>query len=374
MLHLSLRDDVEKVMYIEPPLNVFRLVFFPFSELKTLDNRNRWSRALQFKVERSTESKKLFIFTPVFFIPFAYRIQFIYNLNRYLSLFIIKTMLRSLEFYNIVLWLYHPFDYPLIKWFKNKVLSIFDWAEDWAEYFTEYSSKKRAATGRLEEHIIKDADIVFLVSAKMLRKAKLLNENSHYMLDGTVYELFQGNSDCPPEDLENIRKPLIGYVGTIGHRVDMGLLQHICKNLTFCSLILIGNVLIAPSDIAVLKSYKNIYFLGGKDYNDLGSYMQHFDVSILPYKPELTSSFPTKLLDYFAAGKPVVSTNLIEIQRFKDIVCIANSNDEFIDHIRKALSENSVDLKTRRISVAENNSWAHRAEEIMGLINKGILQ
>lgn len=374
MLHLSLRDDVEKVMYIEPPLNLFRLVFFSFSELKTPENRNRWSRALQFKVERSTESKKLFIFTPVFFIPFAYRIQFIYNLNLYISLFIIRTKLRGLEFDNIVLWLYHPFDHPLVKWFKNRVVSIFDWAEDWAEYFTEYSSKKRAATGRLEEHIIKDTDIVFLVSTKMLRKAKLFNKNSHYMIDGTVHQLFQKKSDYLPNDLENIRKPIIGYTGTIGHRVDIDLLERICRDLTSCSLILIGNVLIAPSDIAVLKSYNNIYFLGGKDYNDLGRYMQHFNVSILPYKPELTSSFPTKLLDYFAAGKPVVSTNLIEIQRFKDIVWIASSNDEFVEHIRKALSENSADLKNRRISVAENNSWAHRAEEIMGLINKGILQ
>ncbi|MEF9438616.1 MAG: hypothetical protein L0922_07775, partial [Candidatus Mariimomonas ferrooxydans] len=67
MLHLSQRDDVEKVMYIEPPVNLFRLLLLPFSELKTGDGRRRWSRALMFRSERLSD--KLYLNTPLFFIP-----------------------------------------------------------------------------------------------------------------------------------------------------------------------------------------------------------------------------------------------------------------------------------------------------------------
>src|SRR3990172_4379151 len=90
MLHLSLREDVDKVLYVEPPLNFFRLLFLPFLELNSKENRNRWARALNFKIENSCESRKLFIFTPVFFIPFSFRLQLLYNLNLYISFLTVK--------------------------------------------------------------------------------------------------------------------------------------------------------------------------------------------------------------------------------------------------------------------------------------------
>lgn len=374
MLHLSLREDVGKVLYIEPPLNLFRLLFLPFSELKTCGNRARWKRALRFKAEQSDESKKLLIFTPVFFIPFAFRVQFIYNLNCCVSLLIIRHKLRSIGFKNMVLWLYHPFDYPLLRWFKNRVLSVFDWAEEWAEYFVEYGGGRKAEVKRLEESIIKDAGMVFVVSGKMLNKARLLNRSSHHVPDGTEYEIFQEDNNIIPEDIRKIKKPVIGYIGTVGHRFDVELLECLSKELPSCSFVLIGDIHSGLTDISRLNGCRNIYFLGSKEYRELGSYSRCFDVCILPYKPELTSSFPTKLFDYFASGKPVVSTNLIEVLKYRDIVYIAESRDEFIEYVKKALLEESYENKARRLSVARNNSWAERARDIMCLINKETVQ
>ena len=145
MLHLALRQDVGGVLYVEPALNLWRLFLFPFSELRSRENRRRWMRAINFKIEHSPESEKLFIFTPLFLVPFSFRFQPIYNLNLYISLFVIKSKSDRLGFKNIVLWLYHPFDYCLLKWFKNRMVSCFDWAEDWAEYFIEFSPKKESA-------------------------------------------------------------------------------------------------------------------------------------------------------------------------------------------------------------------------------------
>jgi hypothetical protein len=370
MQHLSLRDDVGKVMYVEPPVNLLRILIFPFSELKTAENRSRWKRALSFKVGRMSESEKLFLYTPVFLIPFSFKFQFIYNLNLHISFLIITFKISRLGFNNSVLWLYHPFDYPLLRWFKKRVLSVFDWAEEWREYFIEFSERKRDMIRALEENIIKNTEIVFVVSQKLLVKAQKSNKNSYRLLDGTVYEIFRKTPGNVPEDIKYVKKPILGYLGTINERVDLNLLEFIGKNLANTSLVLIGDIHYRRIDISRFKKCNtendNIYFLGGKSYEELGNYTQFFDVCILPYKPELSASiFPTKIFDYLATGSPIVSTNVMEIERFKDYLYIATSKEEFLNYVKIALNEKNHHLSQARLEVAQENSWGERASEIM---------
>ena len=370
MLHLSLRNDVGRVMYVEPPLNLLRLLIFPFSELKTADNRCRWKRALSFKAERLSESKKLFMFTPLFIIPFSFKLQFIYKINLYISFLIITFKISRLGFNNSVLWLYHPFDYPLLTWFKKRVLSVFDWAEEWGEYFIEFSERKREKIKAFEERIIKNVDIVFVVSQKLLEKAQKSNKNSYRLLDGTVYDIFQKNPEHVPEDIKYIKKPILGYLGTINERVDIDLLEFTGKNLANTSLVLIGDIHYRRIDVSRFKrcndKHNNIYFLGGKSYEELGNYTRFFDVCIVPYKPELsTFIFPTKIFDYLATGAPIVSTNVMEIERFKDYLYIANSKEEFVNYAKIALQEKNHHLSQVRLEIAQNNSWEERVSQIM---------
>ena len=366
MIHLSKRKDVERVLYIEPPLNFVRLLIYPFSELKDSENKTRWRRALNFKIELLSD--KLFLFTPIFFIPFSFRIQLIYNINLFISLLIIKTKIKKLCFKNIVLWFYHPFDYLLLRWFRNRILSVFDWAEEWAEYFIELNKKRREKIKTVEEEIIKNVDIVFVVSRNLLEKAKKFNPDSYHLLDGTVNETFQKPSYYIPEDIKHIKKPILGYLGTINQRLDVELLELISKELPRTSLVFIGDIHFKRINISRLKSCENINFLGGKNYEELGHYTQSFDICILPYKPELTPSFPTKILDYLATGKPIVSTDLYEMNRFKDCVYIAHSKEEFVNFIKIALNENNPQLFAVRIKAAKNNTWEKRASQIMEFI------
>ncbi|MEO7008757.1 MAG: glycosyltransferase [Caldimonas sp.] len=49
---------------------------------------------------------------------------------------------------------------------------------------------------------------------------------------------------------------------------------------------------------------------------------------------------PTKTLEYMAAGKPVVSTAVHDVQAmFSDVVTIAADADAFVDSCRAALEE-----------------------------------
>jgi len=367
MLYLSQRQDVGLVLYVEPSLNIWRLVFMPVAELGNKESRGRWLRALSLKPERI--SGKLLVFTPIFFIPFAFRFHIIYKINLYFLYLRIRSLAKREALKNKVIWLYHPFDWPLLEWFKERSLACFDWAEEWAEYFTEYSKERRSDIRKMEEDIISRVDLVFVVSRALLEPAKALNKNSYHIYDGTAPELFAKEYTQPPSDLKNIRHPIIGYLGTVSSRMDIELVRVLSERLPQFSFVFVGDIHSERVDISQLKGIANIFFLGGKPYEELPRYAAFFDVSLLPYKPLLFTSPPTKIFDYLASGKPIVSTLLPELGFLKGFIYEAKNVDEFEANIKKALEEDTPQAAIRRRDKAKENSWARRAQEIAALIN-----
>jgi len=77
---------------------------------------------------------------------------------------------------------------------------------------------------------------------------------------------------------------------------------------------------------------------------------------------------PTKTLEYMAAGKPVVSTPIHDVEAmFGDIVAIAPSADRFIAACREALAESPLQKAKREERMAERvrkHSWDAAAEKI----------
>ena len=67
--------------------------------------------------------------------------------------------------------------------------------------------------------------------------------------------------------------------------------------------------------VAQLRAKKNIFFLGKKYHADLKKYIKTFDCGIMPYKiNKFTDAiYPAKLNEMLAVGKPIVSTNIYEI-------------------------------------------------------------
>lgn len=370
MWHLSLRDDVQGVLYIEPALNFWRLIFMPLAGFATDEIRRRWMRALSFREE--DVSDKFFIFTPIFFIPFAFRVQWIYNLNRRLSLWFVRRRLKKLKFKNMVLWFYHPFDYMLLGWFKERAVSCFDWAEKWSEYFTEYASRRQDFVARLEEKVVRDVDLVFVVSKALLEKARDLNRSAHQLLDGTVPEIFAQTFSSPPDDMKDIRRPVAGYIGTIADRFDLGAVSYLCDNMPDISFVFVGDVHRARIDISCLQARPNVFFLGGKRYDELPRYLAFFDVCLLPYKDFAATPMPppTKVFDYLASGKPIVASRLAEIAFLKDVVYLAETPQEFERYTREALGGYAAGRNEARRLKAAENSWATRAGEIVEKIRE----
>ncbi len=370
MLHLSLRPDVGGVLYVEPALNMWRSLIFFRRERATAEGRCRWQRAWTGQMEAAVDSEKLFIYTPLSLLPGGFRFLFFYRWNLRLIHFFLRLRLRRRGFKDVVLWLYHPFDAPLLNWFKPRRAACFDWAEMWSEYFLEYKGSSRKMVAACEERVIRSCDAVFVTSQRLLDIARPLNPRSRLLRDGTVPDIFRAFDGSVPDDLKKIPRPIIGYAGTIYDRVDQELISALSQRFESSSFVFVGNIQADRIDVRPMRALKNVYFLGVKPYASLPGYIMNFDVCMVPYVLDPRTAAPTKIYDYLAAGKPIVATALPALAYLSAYVALAATPQEFMAALARSLKEADPAAAERRRQFARENSWAARAQEIMDAISQ----
>ena len=102
-------------------------------------------------------------------------------------------------------------------------------------------------------------------------------------------------------------------------------------------------------------------WVGLKTSDALPSYLRAMDVGIVPYRDSRFNrgSFPLKTLEYLAAGRAVVSTDLPAIRWLAtDLICIAEPAS-FADEVDRLLAmPRTAALLAQRQAFAARHSWA----------------
>jgi glycosyltransferase involved in cell wall biosynthesis len=75
------------------------------------------------------------------------------------------------------------------------------------------------------------------------------------------------------------------------------------------------------------------------------------------------------LLEYCAAGIPVVTTDIPEVRKYGDSVRVAGGDDAFVDAVRAAIAAGREEARTRGQSLARRNAWSRRAGELLEIID-----
>ena len=88
-----------------------------------------------------------------------------------------------------------------------------------------------------------------------------------------------------------------------------------------------------------LESEPNVHFVGVKPYEETLRFIEHFDVALIPHLDnEMTRSMnPLKAFVYCAAGVPVVSTPIANLDELADLITVAEGPIEFAAAIEDAL-------------------------------------
>ncbi|MDY0169842.1 MAG: glycosyltransferase [Thermoguttaceae bacterium] len=181
--------------------------------------------------------------------------------------------------------------------------------------FTGYDA---AQVLRDEEALCRRADLVVTTSGPLYESRKAWNPNTILVPHGVDYDHFARAlaDDLPePADLSAIPRPRLGFFGLLRDWVDLDLLAEVARRRPDWHVVLLGG---STVDLAAYRPIANMHFLGPKPYADLPAYCRGFDVGLIPFKLNaLTRAVnPIKLREYLAAGLPVVSTPLPEVERY----------------------------------------------------------
>jgi teichuronic acid biosynthesis glycosyltransferase TuaH len=227
---------------------------------------------------------------------------------------------------------------------------------------------------RLEEEVIRNSDYTLCTSRELTRLKQPFSPNVHFHPNGADIDIFVKAATetlVKPAEMQQITKKIIGYMGSIEYRSDFELLREIATHHKDKILFFVGPVHGNDYKEVGLHEMDNVIFAGPKKVTELASYLQYFDCVIVPFKKNILtkSIYPLKINEYLAAGKPVVSTHFSEdIYSFKDVIYVAENNEEFLRKIDQAIAENNEERVKERIKVARQNTWASRVEQFWDII------
>ena len=318
------------------------------------------------------EADNLYIFSPIV-LPFPYS-RIARWVNRFLMLSVLNRWIKAVDFADSIVWTFLPTGITLdIINNINKRLLVYYCIDNFA-----VSSASTRKIRRTEKKVLQLADLVFVTSKALYDYCAQQNNKVHFFPFGVNFESFErvmASMPAMPGELRDIKNPIVGYVGGIHKWIDQGLVKSLAQNNPEYSFVFIGPL---QTDISALSGIRNIYFLGSRKHEALPNLIRHFSVTMIPYHvTDYTKNvYPTKLNEYLALGKAVISTDLPEIrifnQKYGDVVSIGKDANGFSQAIRDAIKEDTDQARDRRIEIARDNSWQRRIEEMSGLIEEAV--
>ncbi len=274
-----------------------------------------------------------------------------------------------------ILWYYTPMALEFSRHLEP-ALTVYDCMD-------ELSLFKGAPTRLkdLEQELIQRADLIFTGGQTLYEGKKNGHDNVYLFpssIDAPHFEQAR-KKQADPNDQQNIPHPRLGFFGVIDERMDLDLLRDMAQARPDWHLVILGPVV--KIDQESLPKGDNIHYLGMKTYNQLPQYLAGWDVALLPFAMNDSTRFisPTKIPEYLAGGKPVVSApirDVIDPYGKQSLVSIAGTAGEFVKAVETLLkrSREETDRWMSRVDQQlSQNSWDYTWRKMMTLIESSMV-
>jgi len=169
-----------------------------------------------------------------------------------------------------------------------------------------------------------------------------------------------------------IPNPRLGFFGVIDERVDLELVARMADLRPDWHFVMAGPLRgVAPG---ALPRRGNISWLGPQTYAILPHLQAHWDLCLLPLKPEVCArhAAPIEALEYLAGQKSVVSTPVHDVVALHgQIVRIGHDANAMVEACRAALCERGPLRRQRRIDAliaVHSCTWDRAAERVHRLL------
>jgi GT2 family glycosyltransferase/glycosyltransferase involved in cell wall biosynthesis len=265
---------------------------------------------------------------------------------------------------QIVSMVQHPFWYETCSMLPDSEV-VYD-CMDHHEGFGDVSEEVLA----IERALMRNADITITTSTWLDEIVSQHTQNRILIRNAGEFEHFAAR----PADVyvDPQQRKIIGYYGAIAGWFDLDLLESVAKAFPQHCILMIGADTVDAR--AKLAHLNNVTFTGEMPYSELPKYLHAFDVCLLPFQviPLTLATNPVKVYEYLSAGKPVVSVDLPEIKQFENLVHAAPTTEDFIRAISEELDAPDAAARVpARQAFARNQTWGHRAEQMIQRIENG---
>ena len=212
--------------------------------------------------------------------------------------------------------------------------------------------------------------MIFAASQGLIDHLSPCSDNIVLLPNGVNYSMFaQPNLRCPPE-LRDISGPVLGYVGTLWRDLDLAPALLCAQYMPRWTFVFLGRRERNPA-LEPLSVLPNVRLLDPCSPGEVPDFLSRFDVcmSFPRMRDPDNDVVPTRIYEYFAAGKPVVAFyRRGQVEPFPDVIYAAYTAREFARLCRQALSEAGDWFQARRRSRGEVASWSHRAEQVQQIL------
>lgn len=240
----------------------------------------------------------------------------------------------------------------------------------------------QAELRQAEDRLLQRADLVICASPVLKERFRVRSGRTdiELMINGVDFDRFAEGGLCEPEDLCNVPRPRVGYIGSINPKLDFQLIDQLTTRLADISFLFIGRVNnLTSQDAPIWQKIiqkNNVYVLPQKSRADIPAYMQHLDASALYYSTASdnfgAACSPLKLFESLAASVPVISSDIEAVRLVKQAVTIAKNVQSWEDAIRTTVALQTKEARKKQQEqlrhLAQSHSWDRKVKILLELV------
>ncbi len=349
---LMLAERGRRVLYAEPPSPPF----------VRRGGREHLRPVLRPEPRRLRPDLPLYVLPSVLAFPFGARHPVPFLVNRVLAQLAVKRAMKRLGIREALIWTYLPWDPALLP----KRWLVYDCVDQHAAY----PGVNGAMLARSEERLLRRADLLLASAEGLLREKAPLTRRAVYVPNGVDSGLFARGLERPLPMLDAVPPPRIGFVGSLYGWIDVPLLEELARLRPEWSLVLVGPT---NQDLSRLLAFPNVHYFGPRPRDEIPAWVARFDAALNPFRVgDLARHVnPLKVWEYLAAGVPVVSTDMPEVRRLGDLVCVAQGPGGFVAGLERALAERRIPERVAaRQEAARRHDWAVLFEQALAAVRQ----
>ena len=215
-------------------------------------------------------------------------------------------------------------------------------------------------------------DLFFVVSEYYRRQLSRETDRPLVVIgNGVEFDRFAEPRQVP-DDLRDLPRPLIGYVGLLSHFLDFKALEALRVARRGGTVVLIGPGSPATDRaVAEFATRDGVRVLGSRPYEEVPAYMQALDLGVIPFRaddPHVQGINPNKVYQYLAAGVPVVTTPILDLTPAPPALSFASDAAAFARVAGETLDA-AGDREACR-AIARGHDWSSLAQRMVQVLEE----